>query len=40
MEQIAKLKRTWNLVRVLQIVQQIPENHFPCLNLFIGQVLT
>ena len=37
MEQVDKLKRTWNLTPVLQIVQKIPENYFPCLYLSIGQ---
>ena len=31
--QFAKLKRTWNLVQLLQIVQKIPENYCPCLEL-------
>ena len=30
MEQVGKLKRIWNLVLVLQIVQKIRENYFPC----------
>ena len=38
MEQVAKLKRTWNLPPVLQIVQKIHENYCPCLYLSIGQV--
>ena len=38
MEQAAKLKRTWNLVPVLQIVQKIPEKYCPCLYLSTGQV--
>ena len=25
------MKRTWNLVLVLQIVQKVPENYCPCL---------
>ena len=36
--QVAKLKRTWNLAPVFQIVQKIPENYCPCLFLSIGQV--
>ena len=35
---IAKLKRTWNLSPVLQIVQKIPENYCPCLYLLVSQV--
>ena len=38
MQQVAKLNRTWNLVPVLQIVQTIPDNYYPCLHLSIGQV--
>ena len=38
LEQVAKLKRAWNLAPVLQIVQKIPENYCPCLYLLIGQV--
>ena len=38
MEQVTKLKRTWNLVPVLQIVQKIPENYCPWLYLSIGKV--
>ena len=38
MEQVAKLKRTWILAPVLQIVQKIPENYWPCLYLFTGQI--
>ena len=30
------MKRTWNLALVLQIVQKIPENYYPCLYLSIG----
>ena len=37
LEQVAKLKRTWNLASVLQIVQKIPENYWPCLYLSTGQ---
>ena len=37
-EQVAKLKKTWNLTPVLQIVQKIPENYCPCLYLSVGQV--
>ena len=33
-----KLKRTWNLVPVLQIIQKILENYCPCLYLAINQV--
>ena len=33
---LAKLKRTWNLVLVLQTVQKIPENYGPCLYLSVG----
>ena len=33
LEQVAKLKRTWNLALVLQIVQKIPENYCSCLYL-------
>ena len=36
--QVAKLKRTWNLAPVLQIVQKITENYHPCLYLSTGQV--
>ena len=28
LEQVTKLKRTWNLALVLQIVQKLPENYF------------
>ena len=35
---VAKLKRTWNLASVSQIVQQITENYCTCLYLSIGQV--
>ena len=38
MKQVAKLKRVWNLVPVLQIVQTILENYCSCLYLSIGQV--
>ena len=38
MEQVAKLKRTWKLATVLQIVQKIPENYCPCLYLSMGQI--
>ena len=38
MEQVAKLKKAWNLTPVLQIVQTIPENFCSCLHLSIGQV--
>ena len=38
MEQVDKLKRTWNLAPVLQIVQRILENYFPCLYILIGRV--
>ena len=38
MEQIVKLKRTWNLAPTLQIFQKIHENYCPCLYLSIGQV--
>ena len=35
MEQVAKLKRTWDLAPILQMVQKIPGNHCPCLYLSI-----
>ena len=38
MEQVAKLKRTWNLAPVLQIVQRISENCCPGLYQSIGQI--
>ena len=38
MEQIAKLKKTWNLALVLQIVEKIPEKYCLYLYLSIGQV--
>ena len=38
MEQVAKLKRAWNLAPVLQIVQNISKNYCPCLYLSIDQV--
>ena len=38
LEQIAKLKRAWNVAPVLQIVQTIPENYRNCLYLSVGQV--
>ena len=38
MEQVAKLKSTWNFTTVIQIVQKIPENYCPYLHLLIGQV--
>ena len=38
MEQVVKLKRTWDLAPVLQIVQKISENYWPCLHLSTGQV--
>ena len=38
MKQVSKLKRTWNLVPVLQIVQMIPENYCPWLYLSISHV--
>ena len=38
LEQVAKLKRAWNLVIFLQIVQKISGKYFPCLYLSIDQV--
>ena len=38
MGQIAKLKRTWNLAPVIQIVQKITKNYCPILYLSVGQV--
>ena len=38
MEQVAKLKRTWNLSLVLQIIQKNPEKNCLCLYLSNGQV--
>ena len=38
LEQVAKLKRAWNVAPVLQIVQTIPENYRNCLYLSVGQV--
>ena len=35
MEQVAKLKRTWNLASVVQTIQKIPEKYCPCLYLAI-----
>ena len=37
-EQVAKLKRAWNLAPVYQIFQKIPENYCPCLYLSITRV--
>ena len=36
--QVAKLKRTWNLASVLQIVQKVTVNYSPCLYLSTGWV--
>ena len=36
--QVARLKRTWNLAPVLQIVQKITENYCPYLYLSTGKV--
>ena len=38
MEQVAKLKRTWNLAPVLWIASKIPENYCPFFYLSTGQV--
>ena len=38
MEQVAKLKKNWNLASILQIVQRISVNYCPCLYLSIGNV--
>ena len=38
MEQVAKLKKIWNLSPVLQIVQKIPKNYLRCFYLSIGQI--
>ena len=38
LDQVAKLKRAWNLAAVLQIVQKILEKYCPCLYLWIDQV--
>ena len=38
LEQVCKVKRTWNLAPVLQIVQKIPENYCIWSYLSIGQV--
>ena len=38
MGQVAKLKRTWNLASVSQIVQKITENYCTCLYLSTGQI--
>ena len=38
MEQVAKLKRTWNLAPVLQIVQKITENCCSYLYISVGQI--
>ena len=38
LRQVAKLKRTWNLAPVSQIVQKITENYCTCLYLSAGQV--
>ena len=35
MENVAKLKRSWNFALFLQIVQKIPEDYCPCLHLSI-----
>ena len=32
------MKRAWNLAPVLQIVQKIPEDYWPCLYLSVDQV--
>ena len=32
MEQVAELKRTWELAPVLQIIQKIPESYCLCLH--------
>ena len=37
-EQVAKLKKAWNLAPVLQILQKISEKYCPCLYLSIDQV--
>ena len=37
MEQVAKLKKTWNLASVLQVVQKVPENYCPCLQLSLAK---
>ena len=37
-EQVAKLKRAWNLSLVLLIAQNIPESYCSCLYLTAGQV--
>ena len=39
MEQVAKLKRIWNLVPVLQIIQKSSENYCSCMYLSIDHVL-
>ena len=36
--QASKLKKTWNLAPVLEIVRKITENYHPCLYLWIDQV--
>ena len=38
LEQVAELKKTWNLALVPQIIQKIHENYCPCIHLSIGQV--
>ena len=38
MEQVAKLKRAWDLAPVFQIVEKISEKYCPCLYLSIDQV--
>ena len=38
MEQVATLKKTWNLAQNHQTVQKIPENYCTCLYLSIDQV--
>ena len=38
MGQVAKLKGTWNIALVLQIVQKITKNYCSCFYLSVGQV--
>ena len=38
LEQVVKLKTTWNLAPVFPTAQKIPENYCPCLYLSISQV--
>ena len=38
LEQVTKLKRTWNLAPVLQNIQMTPENYYPCLYALVDHI--